>query len=75
MRTISLKIPESLERELDNFVSQRHTTRSAALREAISELTKQKKRSAADLAGELVGSLRGAPDLSTSSTHMRGYGE
>jgi predicted transcriptional regulator len=75
MRTISLKIPESLDRELDKLAAQRHTTRSAVLREALSSLTKQKKRSAADLAGELVGSLQAAPDLSTNPSHMQGYGE
>lgn len=75
MRTISLKIPESMERELDSLVSQRHTTRSAVLREALSGLSKQRTRSAADLAGELVGSLRGSPDLSVSPRHMNGYGE
>jgi len=75
MRTISLKIPESLERELDGLANRRHTTKSAILREAVGSLAKSKRRSAADRAGELVGSLRGPVDLSTSAAHMRGYGE
>jgi len=74
MRTISLKIPESLERELDGLADRRHTTRSAILREAVSGLARHKDRSAADLAGELVGSLHGSADLSTNPAHLRGYG-
>ncbi len=75
MRTISLKIPDALDKELDTMAKQRNVTRSEVLREAISSLSKQRERSAADLAGELVGSLRGATDLSTDAKHMRGYGE
>lgn len=74
MRTISLKIPESLERELNELASRRHSTRSAILREAVGKLAKRKDRSAADLAGELVGSLRGPADLSASAAHLRRYG-
>jgi len=66
MRTISFKISESLHRDLDRLASRRHTTRSAVLREAISVLSGRRKRSAAELAGELVGSLRGSSDLSAS---------
>lgn len=75
MKTISLKIPESLERELNALASRRHISKSAVLREALSNLAGQKKRSAAALAGEVVGSLQGPRDLSVSSEHMRGYGE
>ena len=75
MRTITVKIPESLDHELETQARKRHVSRSAILRDALNGLAAQRKRSAADLAGELVGSLRGSPDLSTSSAHMRGYGE
>jgi len=75
MRTICLKIPESLERELDGLAERHHTTRSAIIREAVSALAKRKDRSAAELAGELVGSLRGAADLATNPKHMRGFGK
>lgn len=75
MKTITVKIPESLERELEKFARKRHVSRSVVLREALNGLAGQRKRSAADLAGELVGKLRGASDLSTASKHMRGYGE
>ena len=76
MKTISLKIPEALDRELDHLAKQRRSSRSAVLREALEGLAgKQRKRSATGLAGELVGSLKGAPDLSSSPRHMRGYGK
>ena len=74
MRTMSLKMPESLERELDRLARRRRSSRSAVLREAVSALARRRERSAADLAGELVGSLRGPVDLSESAAHMRGYG-
>jgi metal-responsive CopG/Arc/MetJ family transcriptional regulator len=75
MRTISLKIPDSLDRELDQLASERHTTRSAIMREAIKSLSKKKKRSALDLAGDLVGCLHGPGDLSTNPKYMRGFGK
>ena len=75
MKTITVKIPESLERELENLARKRHVSRSAVLREALNGLAGQRKRSAADLAGELVGALRGAPNLSSAPKYMRGYGE
>ena len=59
----------------ENLARKRHVSRSAVLREALNGLAGKRKRSAADLAGELVGKLRGTSDLSTSPKHMRGYGE
>jgi hypothetical protein len=53
----------------------RHRKKTAIRRKAARGPVKRKVRSAADLAGDLVGSLRGPGDLSTSPAHMRGFGE
>jgi metal-responsive CopG/Arc/MetJ family transcriptional regulator len=78
MRTITLKLPESLALRLNAIVRRRSTTRSAVVREALEALLGSQPgagESCAELAGDLVGSLRGLPrDLSSSPRHLRGYG-
>jgi predicted transcriptional regulator len=74
MRTISLRLPEKLDQMLTELANKRGTSRSALLREAIRAFAEQSGSSVADLARDLDGVLEGPEDLSTSPTHMKGYG-
>lgn len=75
MRTISLKVPEALDRALTDIARRRGTNRSAVIRESLDALVKGERRSALALAGDLVGCLNGPGDLSTNPDHMAGFGE
>lgn len=75
MRIASFKLPEELDQTLTAVARERHVSRSALVREAIENLVKPARRSALDLAGDLVGSLDGPADLSTSSRHMKDFGK
>ena len=78
MKTLSLKLPESLIVKLDSTAKKRGESRSALIREAIetfiSEADYIKKGTCLDLAKDLVGSLKGPVDLSSNKKHMLGYG-
>jgi predicted transcriptional regulator len=75
MRPISIKLPKNLEKLLDDLARARRLSRSAVVREALQVYAAGARRSATAAAGELVGSLDGPRDLSTSPKHMRGFGE
>jgi predicted transcriptional regulator len=75
MRVVSIKLPERLDHQLTEIARRRNASRSAILREALEAFARGSKRSVTSAAGELVGSLRGPRDLSTSSKHLTGYGE
>jgi len=75
MRIASFKLPEVLDRALTAMARERHLSRSALVREAIEQLVKPSRRSALDVAGDLVGSIDGPADLSTSPRHMRVFGK
>lgn len=75
MKTISVKIPVDLDGALTELATLRNCTRSALIREAIGALTAKTSPSFGDLVGDLVGSAPGPADLSTSSRHMKGFGE
>lgn len=75
MRVVSIKLPEALDEKLSEIAKRRNVSRSAILRQALESFDRGPKRSAASLAGALVGSLRGPRDLSTNPKRMSGYGE
>lgn len=75
MKIASFKLPEELDRSITELARLRHTSRSAVVREALERLVAEPTRSAADLAGELVGCVEGPEDLSTSKAHLDGFGE
>jgi hypothetical protein len=50
-------------------------SRAAVVREALVAYAARDISSAVDAAGDLVGSLKGPRDLSTSVEHMDGFGE
>ena len=80
MTTISLKVPESLAREVALEARRRGVSKSAWVREALERAAKEgrrkKKLSCLELAGDLVGSLRGGPsDLSSNPKYMEDFGK
>lgn len=80
MKTISLKLPESLHAKLERVAKQRGLNKSALVRGAIEQyisgrIPTTKPVSALELAGDLVGCLEGPGDLSTNPKYMDGFGE
>jgi metal-responsive CopG/Arc/MetJ family transcriptional regulator len=75
MRTVSLKLPADLDQALTELSRRRQTSRSALLREAVEQLTRAERHTVGQLASDLIGSLEGPKDLSTSPKHMKGFGE
>lgn len=75
MRTISLKLPEDLDRRLSAIAERRRTSRSEVIRAALEAFEPAAPvTSFTKAAGDLVGCVEGATDLSTSARHMSGYG-
>jgi hypothetical protein len=77
LRPHSFKLTPEEETLLDRLAAERHLTRSDVVREALRAYAAGASGapSAASLAGPLVGSLDGPPDLSTASRHMSDFGE
>ena len=79
MKTLSLKLPESLLVKLNSAAKERGESRSALVREAIETFMagdkNVQKSSSLDLAKDLVGCVKGPVDLSFNKKHMRGYGQ
>ncbi len=80
MKTISLKVADNLLRKLERTARQRGQSKSAVIRAALEqylngERPEARPLSALDLAGDLVGCVKGPGDLSTNPKYMEGYGE
>jgi len=80
MKTLSLKIPEKLDRRLAHEVARRHVPKSVLVREAIElhlagESAGGKQPSFLDLAGDLLGTRSGPGDLATNPKYMKGFGK
>lgn len=79
MKTLSLKVPESLLEKLDSAASKRGESRSALLREAIETVLAAEGHipdgSCLDLAKDLAGCVKGPEDLSFNKKRMDGYGQ
>ncbi len=77
MTAMSLKLPDDLAARLDAAAAKRGVSRSAFLRDVLESHLKKDDvpGSVADLAGDLVGCLRGASDLSSNASHLEGFGE
>lgn len=76
MASISLKLPDPLAARLDALARRRRISRSELVREALEALLEEGGGSptVGELAGDLVGSIAGPEDLSTSRQRMRGFG-
>jgi predicted DNA-binding protein len=78
MKTISLKLPETLDGQLEAEAKRRQTTKSAVVREVMAEYLSgakpRKELTCYDLARDLCGSMRGPKDASTNPKYMEGFG-
>ena len=78
MVSISLKVPQALDRKLSVAARQRRKTKSALVREALERFLDRGgaalEGSCLDLASDLVGCVEGPGDLSTNESHLRDYG-
>jgi predicted transcriptional regulator len=79
MKTLSLKLPESLLEKLDSTARKRGESRSALLREAIETVIEGESHirtgSCLDLAKDLAGCVNGPKDLSFNKRRMDSYGK
>jgi Arc/MetJ-type ribon-helix-helix transcriptional regulator len=80
MKTISLKLPEKVLRQLEHTARERGQTKSDVVRAALEQFLNGERPpgrplSALELAGDLVGSAEGPSDLSTHAKHFEGYGK
>ena len=79
MKTLSLKIPESLLERLDSTAIKKGESRSTLLREAIEMVINKENNlqaeSCLDLSKDLAGSVTGPEDLSFNKHRMEDYGK
>ena len=79
MKTLSLKLPEILENQLDIFARKNRMSRSEIVRRALLEYFSRdevnRSGSFLDLARDLAGSIEGPSDLSTNKDYLKGYGQ
>jgi Ribbon-helix-helix protein, copG family len=81
MTTLTVKIPEALERSIATAARRERVTKSELVRRAMAKYVAQtdeddKFQSALDLAGGLIGSVRDGPaDLATNAKYMNDYGK
>ncbi len=78
MTTLTMKVPEDLEKTLTHLASRRGVSRSLLIRDllkaSLATARKGEAVSCLDLAGDLAGRVDGPSDLSTSARHMKGFG-
>ena len=79
MKTVSLKLPDTLDAQLTALIRQRGTSKSAVIREALeaylSRAGEPQPGSFLEMARDLCGCVEGTPDLSTNPDHLHGYGQ
>lgn len=80
MTTLTVKVPEALERSIAIAARRERVTKSELIRRAMAKYVAQlgeghEFQSALDAAGSLIGSVRGGPvDLATNPKYMDDYG-
>ena len=78
MKTLSLKLPDALDDELEDLAARKGTSKSAVIREALSGYLGRngpaKGTSFAALAADLEGCVEGPDDLSFNPDYLAGYG-
>ena len=80
MRTLSIKLPKTLEAKLAAAARRKATSKSVVVREALEAFLSQNggpaPTSFAALAKDFIGCVDGGPrDLSYGKKHMRGFGK
>lgn len=73
-KIVSIKLEADLDRKVTELAERRQVTRSAVVREALRAYTAPSRTSALNLAGDLVGSLKGPGDLATNKKHLKAFG-
>lgn len=78
MKTVSLKMPEALDSQLEKVARRMRRSKSLIVRLALAEYlprhAEPSKSSFLALALDLAGSVRGHSDLSTNKRRLDGYG-
>jgi Arc/MetJ-type ribon-helix-helix transcriptional regulator len=79
MKTVSLKLPEGLHRDLERTARERGQSKSDVVRAALERFLDGGRagrgpRSALALAGDLVGCIEGPGDLATNPKYLEGLG-
>ena len=74
-KTFSIKLPAALSEKVVRIARKRRVPVSVVVRDALEAVGEPSEVSAADLAGDLLGSVDAPPDLSTNPKYMRGYGK
>lgn len=80
MKTLSLKIPEQLDRRIAHEVARRHIPKSVLVREALDKYLAGaapagKRPRFLDLAGDLIGRYSGPGDVSTNPKYLKDFGK
>jgi metal-responsive CopG/Arc/MetJ family transcriptional regulator len=80
MTTVTLKMPQTLERRLRASAEKHQTSRSELIRTAVlkyidEDQSKAAEPSAYDCVREFSGTVEGPCDLSANPRHMEGYGK
>lgn len=80
MAIISLKLSSALRAKIIAEARRRNMNQSELIRVAIETYLEgggksKEKISCADLAGDLIGSVKGPSDLSTNEKYMEGFGD
>ncbi|MBC8382749.1 MAG: ribbon-helix-helix protein, CopG family [Candidatus Cloacimonetes bacterium] len=78
MDILTLKVPEIIKTQLNNLAKKQGLSKSDIVRKALVEYFSKDKvllsGSFFDLAEDLAGSIKAPSDLSTSKSHLEGYG-
>jgi len=79
MEPLTLKIPPRLAAQLEAFARSRGASRSAVVREAITQYLargepRSSRGSCLELARDLAGIVEGPSDLATNPKHVKDYG-
>lgn len=80
MKTISLKLPDSLHAELQRAAKCGRRSKSDVMRTALEQYLHGERTAALpgsllERAGKLIGCLKGPGDLSYNKKHMEGFGQ
>lgn len=79
MKTLSLRLPDALDDQLESLAGRLRTSKTAVIREAISAYLNKNsppaRESFASRAQDLSGWIEGPEDLSVNSDYLAGYGK
>lgn len=74
MRTLAVKLPDSLLEKVAQLARERHTTRSEIIRAALDAYSVAEGESFTEALSDLCGSLAGPGDLSTNPAYLDDLG-